>query len=100
MGLNKDQKHPPVLQLAQCANSKPQKGRNTFQDHILNHKTTLRRGELLGIGRPIWLKVQESESRVSLIENMISRENVEIRSKIYRGREENLNGTHATKAQG
>ena len=65
MGLNEDQKHPPVPHLAHCANSNTQKGRNTFQDQILNQNTTLRRGELLGIGRPIWLKVQESENRLS-----------------------------------
>ena len=29
---------------------------------------------MLGIGRPIWLKVQESESRLTLIENMVKKD--------------------------
>ena len=69
MGFKTPEKQPPVPPLTQSVNSKTQKGRNSFQQTNFKQKITLRRGELLGIGRPIWLKVQESESRLSLIIN-------------------------------
>ena len=74
MGFLTPKKRPLVPHLAQCAISKAQKGSNSFQEEHCKVNTTLRRGELLGIGRPIWLKVQESESRLTLIENMVKKD--------------------------
>ena len=68
LGFDKIRKHPPAPNLALSATSK----------HILNtnlsDNNTLRRGELLGVGRPIWLKVQESESRLAWISEMVRKE--------------------------
>ena len=60
-GFKTPKKHPLVPNLAHSAISKTLKGNISFQQSDLNERTTLRRGELLGIGRPIWLKVQESD---------------------------------------
>ena len=74
LGFLTPKKRPLMPHLAQCAISKAQKGSNSFQEEHCKVNTTLRRGELLGIGRPIWMKAQESECRLAWLTEMIRKD--------------------------
>ena len=63
MGHIKTKYGPSVPDVALCATS------NNIKP-MLSTTTTLRRGELLGIVRPTWIKVTESEQRLSWLKNM------------------------------
>ena len=74
MGFKDNRKHPPVSPTALSAVSKIQNRDISIQKTDSKDITTLRRGELLGIGKPIWLKVQESESRLAWLSEMVRKE--------------------------
>ena len=70
MGFNSTSDTPTVPPEAQSASSKPQTRVKSSQKSVLKLKTTLRRETLLGIARPIWQKVLESECRQIWMEEM------------------------------
>ena len=50
MGFESTKEHPPVPKLVQSTNSKAANRRNSINKSCVESKTTLRRGDLLGIG--------------------------------------------------
>ena len=74
MGVKTPKKHPPVSNITQCVNSKVRRGVNSNSKYDSKDINTLRGGDMLGIGRPIWLKVQESECRLAWLTDMVRKE--------------------------
>ena len=97
---------PSVLPSTQCVDSTPQIERDN--SNVLSNslvlsvdEDTLRRGNVLSIGRPYWLRVTESEMRLAWLKTMVKKElvvrdmdsyakliSVKLRSEEYRMREE------------
>ena len=69
-GVHNNQNHPSVPPVTPSVTSNNSTRNSTILGTMEN---TLRRGNLLGIERPIWLKVQESESRIEFLKEMIRR---------------------------
>ena len=65
---------PPVPSVTQSVTSKPRTRIVSSPTQFLRSKTTLRRGSLLGIARPIWLKVLESECRQVWLDEMVRKD--------------------------
>ena len=65
MGENEHQKHPLVAPPTQSVDSKPRIRLKSNSTSTCEFQNTLRRGDLIAIGRPIWMKVQESECRLA-----------------------------------
>ena len=74
MGVKTPKKHPPVSNLTQSVKSKVRKGLKSNSKYDLEDITTLKGGDMLGIGRPIWMKVQESECRLAWLTDMVRKE--------------------------
>ena len=71
MGLNNHQKSPPVSNIALSADSRKRIDLKHNSKEYIEDNITLRRGELLGVGKPIWLKVQQSECRLAWLSEMV-----------------------------
>ena len=74
MGSKTNRKHPPVSISALSAVSKDLDKDLLIQNRDCSDTTTLRRGKLLDTGKPIWLKVQESENRLAWLSEMIRKD--------------------------
>ena len=95
---------PSVLPAIQCIDSTYQIEQDILSNSILSVSIdggTLRRGNVLSIGRPYWLRVTESEQRLAWLKIMLSKElvvrdldsysksiNAKLRSEEYQMREE------------
>ena len=96
---------PSVLPSAQSADSTRLIERDNSNELssslVLSDEDTLRRGNVLSIGRPYWLRVTESEMRLAWLKTMVRKElvvrdldsyaksiSIKLRSEEYRMREE------------
>ena len=73
-GINSTQDIPTVPPEAHSASSKPRTRQKSSPEPVLKLQNTLRRGTLLGIARPKWLKVLESERRQLWLEEMVKKD--------------------------
>ena len=73
-GINATQDIPTVPPEAHSASSKPRTRHKSSPEPVLKLQNTLRRGTLLGIARPKWLKVLESERRQLWLEEMVRKD--------------------------
>ena len=62
---------PPTTSKTVVSNPNPRKETNVSNlDVVTNNEDTLRGGNLLGVVRPFWLKVTESEQRLAWLKTM------------------------------
>ena len=73
MGVRSIKNNPPVLKLAHCAKSIPDRVKSINTDKF---------EDMLSIGRPMWMKVQERECRLAWLTEMVKKELIAIRRNL------------------